>query len=157
MYLYKTVQTPVSETKNKHFHLCHHPSSHLFCATHPSRLLQTVPLQVCAPASGTHGGSPTHPATRASAELWTDMASPASSTSHLNHLEGRDETESMEPSLVINDSVPWQAAHTWVMLDELLQRVKRYLCCDVEAPIVHVADSVVLDSFTAVVVQVPDW
>lgn len=42
------------------------------------------------------------------------------------------------------------------MLDKLLQRVKGYLGCDVEAAIVHVADSVVLDSFTSVVVQVPD-
>ena len=42
------------------------------------------------------------------------------------------------------------------MLDELLQRVEGYLGLDVEATVVHVADSVVLDSFTSVVVQVPD-
>lgn len=38
------------------------------------------------------------------------------------------------------------------MLDELLQRAKGDLGCDVEATIVHVADSVVLDSFPGVVV-----
>lgn len=43
-----------------------------------------------------------------------------------------------------------------MMLDELLQRVKGYLGCDVKAAVVHVADSVVLDSFASVVVQVPD-
>jgi len=42
------------------------------------------------------------------------------------------------------------------MLDELLQRVEGDLGCDVEAAAVQVADSVVLDSFTGVVVQVPD-
>ena len=42
------------------------------------------------------------------------------------------------------------------MLDHLLQRAKGYLGCDVEATIVHVADSVVLDYFPSVVVQVPD-
>lgn len=43
-----------------------------------------------------------------------------------------------------------------MMLDELLQRVKGDPSCDVEATVVHVADPVVLDSFTRVVVQVPD-
>lgn len=43
-----------------------------------------------------------------------------------------------------------------MMLDQLLQRVEGDLGCDVEAAVVHVADSVVLDSFARVVVQVPD-
>lgn len=40
------------------------------------------------------------------------------------------------------------------MKDELLQRVEGYLRCDVEATIVHVADPVVLHSFTCVMVQI---
>lgn len=42
------------------------------------------------------------------------------------------------------------------MLDQLLQRVKGYLGRDVEAAIVHVADSVVLDLVADVAVEVPD-
>ena len=42
------------------------------------------------------------------------------------------------------------------MLDKLLQRVKGDLGCDIEATVVHIADPVVLDSFTCVVVQVPN-
>lgn len=42
------------------------------------------------------------------------------------------------------------------MLDQLLQRVERDLGRDVEAAVVHVADSVVLDSVTGAVVEVPD-
>lgn len=42
------------------------------------------------------------------------------------------------------------------MLDQLLQRVKGYLGRDVEAAVVHVADSVVLDTIASVVVEVPD-
>lgn len=42
------------------------------------------------------------------------------------------------------------------MLDQLLQSVKGYLGRDVEAAVVHVADSVVLDFITDVAVEVPD-
>lgn len=42
------------------------------------------------------------------------------------------------------------------MLDQLLQRAKGDLGCDVEATVVHVADPVVLDPFACVVVQIPD-
>lgn len=42
------------------------------------------------------------------------------------------------------------------MLDQLLQRVKGDLSRDVEAAVVHVADSVVLHSVSGVVVEVPD-
>lgn len=71
----------------------------------------------------------------------------------------RFKTIQMETPTVIGnvDESPHEAVRTWVMLDKLLQRVKGYLGCDVEATVVHVADSVVLDSFTTVVVQVPDW
>lgn len=44
-----------------------------------------------------------------------------------------------------------------MVLDKLLQGVKRYLSIDVEATIVHITNPVVLDSFTSVVVQVSDW
>lgn len=42
------------------------------------------------------------------------------------------------------------------MLDQLLQGVKGYLGRDVEAAVVHVADSVVLDFVTDGAVEVPD-
>lgn len=51
---------------------------------------------------------------------------------------------------------PRKAVLTGVMLDQLLQRVKGYLGRDVEAAIVHVADSVVLDLVADVAVEVPD-
>lgn len=43
-----------------------------------------------------------------------------------------------------------------MMLDKLLQGDKGYLGCDVEATTVQVADPVVLDYFTSVVVQFSD-
>lgn len=42
------------------------------------------------------------------------------------------------------------------MLDQLLQGAEGDLGCDVEATIVQVADSVVLDPFACVGVQIPD-
>lgn len=42
------------------------------------------------------------------------------------------------------------------MLDQLLQRVKGDLGRDVEAAVVHIADSVVLHAVSGVVVEVPD-
>lgn len=54
------------------------------------------------------------------------------------------------------DSSPCQSVLTGIMLDQLLQRVKGYLGRDVEAAVVHVADSVVLDTIAGVVVEVPD-
>lgn len=42
------------------------------------------------------------------------------------------------------------------MLNQLLQRVKGDLGCDVEAAAVQVADPVVLDPFACVGVQIPD-
>lgn len=56
---------------------------------------------------------------------------------------------------VAPDSSVCELVLTRIMLDELLQRVKGYLDRDVEAAVVHVADSVVLDTFASVV-KVPD-
>lgn len=42
------------------------------------------------------------------------------------------------------------------MLDQFLQSVEGYLGRDVEAAVIHVADSVVLDFVTDVAVEVPD-
>lgn len=54
------------------------------------------------------------------------------------------------------DSSPCPSVLTAIMLDQLLQRVKGYLGRDVKAAVVHVADSVVLDTVAGVVVKVPD-
>lgn len=52
--------------------------------------------------------------------------------------------------------LPRGSVLTGVMLDQLLQRVKGDLGRDVEAAVVHVADSVVLHAVSGVVVEVPD-
>lgn len=62
----------------------------------------------------------------------------------------------MKPTRGSSVDPPQEVVLTRVMLDQLLQRVKGYLGCDVEAAVVHVAYSVVLHAFTRVLVQVPD-